>query len=70
MADLLKDQFFTPATIKKMGETIQQFYPDFDEERFVQLVFDENWQSKELKERMRHTTICLQETLRDPIGKR
>ena len=63
MAELLKDQFFTPDSINKLGETIQQFYSDFEKERFVQLVFDDSWEDKELKERMRHFTVCLHETL-------
>lgn len=63
MAELLKDRFFTHSSMNKMAETIQQFYPKFNKEKFLNLVFDKSFESKELKERMRHVTLCLHETL-------
>jgi 3-methyladenine DNA glycosylase AlkC len=59
----LKDLFFTPTSIGKLADAVQQVYPDFDRERFAALVFDATWESKELKQRMRHVTHCLHETL-------
>lgn len=63
MADRLKDQFFTKESLDKIAETFRKCYPDFDEEKFLHLVFDKSFESKELKEKMRHTTICLYATL-------
>jgi 3-methyladenine DNA glycosylase AlkC len=63
MAERLKDQFFTSSSIDRLADTIKKFYPGFDKKRFTNLVFDENWESKELKEKMRHTTECLYVTL-------
>ena len=65
MADLLKERFFVMASVENIGEIVQHYYPDFDKESFMALVFDEQWESKELKARMRHITICLHETLPD-----
>jgi len=63
MAERLKDIFFTDTSINKFGDSIKLCYPEFDKGKFLKLVFNDEWQSKELKERMRHTTICLHETL-------
>ncbi|MFC2146316.1 DNA alkylation repair protein [Acidobacteriota bacterium] len=63
MADKLKDMFFTGSSIKQFADTIKQYYPEFDTEKFVNLIFNDEWESKELKEKMHHTTICLHETL-------
>lgn len=63
MAERLKDIFFTEATINKFADTIKQYYPSFDKAKFKKLVLDSGWEAKELKERMRHTSICLHETL-------
>jgi 3-methyladenine DNA glycosylase AlkC len=63
MAEQLKNILFTRSSIKKMAETIQQFYSAFEKEKFINLVFDKTWESKELKEKMRHVTLCLHETL-------
>jgi hypothetical protein len=49
MPELLKNMFFTTSSVNKFGDTIKQFYPDFDKEKFVNLVFDGNFENKELK---------------------
>ncbi len=63
MPDRLKELFFTSDSINTFADTIKRFYPQFDKERFVGLVFGSGWEKKELKEKMRHTTLCLHETL-------
>jgi len=63
MAELLKEQFFTSASMNKLADTLKKFYPAFDKEKFLGLVFDKNFDKKELKERMRHTTECLHKVL-------
>ena len=63
MPEQLKKIFFTTSSINEMGDTIQRFYPDFDKNTFVKLIFDEGWEAMELKEKMRHTTQCLHKTL-------
>ncbi|MCK4819437.1 DNA alkylation repair protein, partial [bacterium] len=63
MAERLKELFFTRDSINTFAYTIKKAYSDFDKKRFIDLVFDTTFESKELKERMTHTTRCLHETL-------
>jgi len=63
MAERLKDQFFTRSSVNALADTIKKIHPDFDKEKLIGLVFDSTWESKELKEMMRHTTECLHATL-------
>jgi 3-methyladenine DNA glycosylase AlkC len=63
VAEKLKDKYFTRASINAFGDLNRQYYPDFDKDSFVHLVFDDEWESREFKERMRHTTRCLHELL-------
>lgn len=37
--------------------SLKKFCPNFQEDKFLKLIYDENWQNRELKARMRH--ICL-----------
>lgn len=63
MAEQLKTMFLTAESIDALAETILRFYPAFDKERFIGLVFDDQWENKELKQRMHHTAVCLHQTL-------
>ena len=69
MAKRLKDMFFTQESVNKMADTIRRFYPQFDKEKFRSLIFDENFDALELKEKMRHTTLCLRKTLPEEYKK-
>jgi 3-methyladenine DNA glycosylase AlkC len=66
MPEKLKDLFFTASSIARLADAIAEAHPAFDQEHFTALVFDSTWDSKELKQRMRHVTECLHETL--PAG--
>jgi len=63
MAERLKDMFFTQESVSTFADTIKNNYPGFDKKRFMELVFDETFESKELIARMAHTTLCLNQTL-------
>lgn len=63
MAEKLKDLFFTRATLTQLAKAIEQVGAKFDRAKFLALVFDDDWESKELKARMRHAAICLGKTL-------
>jgi 3-methyladenine DNA glycosylase AlkC len=69
MPEKLKDLFFTSSSIGQLGEAIEQVYPAFEKERFTALVFDADWDSRELKEKMRHVTERLHQTLPQDYGK-
>lgn len=63
MAEKLKDLFFTRATLTELAKAIEQADAGFDRAKFLALVFDDGWQAKELKARMRHAAICLGQVL-------
>jgi len=63
LAEKLKDQYFIRESIKAFGDLVSQVFSDFDKKRFLHLILNDEWESKEFKERMRHTTICLHELL-------
>ncbi|MBC8185315.1 hypothetical protein H8E88_29830 [candidate division KSB1 bacterium] len=63
MPEKLKDMFFTRESINNLAETLKKYYPQFDTTKFIELIFDDNFDSLELKQRMRHTTECMQKTL-------
>jgi 3-methyladenine DNA glycosylase AlkC len=63
MPEKLKDLFFTASFISELGEALHQACPDFEPDKFSSLVLDAGWEGRELKERMRHITECLHETL-------
>jgi len=63
MTELLKGRYFTASSISNLGDVIEKKFSGFDKNKFTKLVFDESFDSLELKAKMRHTTICLKETL-------
>ncbi|MCP4152397.1 MAG: DNA alkylation repair protein, partial [bacterium] len=67
MAEQLKNMYFTKSSLNGMADTMQRFYPAFDKKRFLELIFD-GLENMELKEKMRHTTLCLRKTLPDSLA--
>jgi 3-methyladenine DNA glycosylase AlkC len=63
MPEKLKDLFFTTSSVGALADAIAQAYSAFDKGHFTALVFDSQWEDKELKQRMRHVTCCLHATL-------
>jgi len=63
MAERLKDQFLTETSIGNLADAIQNIYPGFEKDRFLLLIYDEKWESLELKGKMHHVTRCFGETL-------
>ena len=47
MAERLKDIFFTNSSINKFGDIIKQYYPEFDKEKFLNLIFNDEWKLKD-----------------------
>jgi 3-methyladenine DNA glycosylase AlkC len=62
MSSLLKD-IYSPGFYKRFAETLITVLPSFNSRRFIQLVFAAGWEEKELKERMKHTSVVLQQLL-------
>ena len=65
MAELLKN-VYTRDFILALAQQLTAIFPAFDGEKFQQLVFDGNWQQKELKARMNHIAQSLHQVLPGP----
>ena len=55
---LLKD-IYSPEFYYTLGQALAQIIPTFDQQKFIQYIFDEQWENKELKQRMKHTASVL-----------
>mgnify|MGYP000518189446 CR=1 FL=1 len=65
MTSLLKDNY-DHAYVSLLGERINAACSEFDETKFLALVFDELWSSRELKARMMHIRKCIHTILNRP----
>ena len=63
MAEKLKNIFFTSSSVSAIADVLKQIYPGFDKKHFVKLVFDDEFEDRELKAKMRHTAECLRQVL-------
>ena len=64
MAEPFKN-LFNLTLIKNLSSEILIIYPTFDSRKFKVSVFDEDWDSRELKDRMHHISVCLRKRLPD-----
>ena len=60
---ILKDIFFNEPLTKEFASIFKKIYPVFKEDEFVASVLNDEWEAKELKERMRHVTVVLHDYL-------
>ena len=58
MADALK-HVYSRDLLTAFSMKISTVYPDFDKTYFLTAIFNQTWEKKELKQRMRHITECL-----------
>lgn len=68
MAELLKN-IYNKKFFYKFIETVQLTKVDFNKQSFLNQIFDDDWESKELKQRMRHITIVLKNHLHEDYKK-
>lgn len=59
MPKKLKDILFPLDKIQLFATVVQEVFPEFESTKFVQTVCDKKWKERELKEKMRHTTLSL-----------
>jgi 3-methyladenine DNA glycosylase AlkC len=59
MPEKLKNMFFTKVSIESFADAILGYFSEFQKDKFLNLIYDETWENLELKQKMRHTTICL-----------
>ncbi len=62
MPEQLKN-YYSKEYVAKIADIFAKTYSKFDKDNFLKQVFDESWPNKELKERMRHLTICTKDNL-------
>jgi len=65
MAEPLKN-LYSRELLMQLADGIKREYPDFNRKAFLSQVFDEQWEQRELKQRMRHITQCMHQFL--PVG--
>jgi 3-methyladenine DNA glycosylase AlkC len=58
MSTLLKD-IYSLVFYNNLADVLNELLPEFDKKQFTRLIFDKEWESKELKERMKHTSSVL-----------
>ncbi len=62
MSSLLKD-LYSKDFYNRLADALTAVMPDFDKRKFIRMIFVEDFEDKELKERMRHTTEVLHQFL-------
>jgi len=64
MAELFKS-IYNKKIFENFINTIQQVKPDFNKNSFLENIFDDEWENRELKQRMRHISTVLKIHLSD-----
>lgn len=59
MPEKLKDILFPSEKVELFATVLKEVYTEFDAEGFLNSVCDADWPERELKQKMRHTTLCL-----------
>lgn len=54
---------YTPDFFNRFTAIVKLKYPAFDSTRFLNLIYDDRWEQKQLKQRIRHISTSLQLTL-------
>ncbi len=68
MTTLLKD-LYDERYIEVISSEIKNHFADFKKKEFNKAIFDDNYSKKELKQRMRHISVCLGKFLPDKYEK-
>lgn len=63
MPEKLKDILIPDDQVLKLAQAIRSIYPEFNSEKFTAEVLDPDWKERELKQKMRHITLCLKNNL-------
>ncbi|MDI9309290.1 MAG: hypothetical protein QM535_03650 [Limnohabitans sp.] len=68
MSNLLKD-IYSVSFYDNFSDLLVEVLPDFDKQKFITAIFTDNWESKELKQRMKHTSFVLHQFLPNKFSK-
>lgn len=69
MSTYLLKNLYNPAFYHQFCRVAGSVLPGFDAEAFQSLIFDEQWDGRELKDRMKHTSAVLHHFLPQPFAK-
>ncbi|WP_136465769.1 DNA alkylation repair protein [Flagellimonas onchidii] len=64
MAELFKN-IYTPTFFKRFSLCVKEVFPEFNTTPFLKDIYNDEWDAKELKQRMRHITHVLKNHLTD-----
>jgi len=59
MPIFLKETLYSKEQFDKFSNVLDKKISNFDKDKFLSLIFDEQWKNRELKQRMRHVTNIL-----------
>lgn len=68
MAEPLKN-LYNEKFFRSLVNDFLSAYPNFDAEGFMTRIYDDQWENRELKDRLRHITVSLHATLQMPYRK-
>lgn len=68
MAGLFKD-IYNQVFFESFTEILIQIKPDFDKKSFLKCIYDDEWENRELKQRMRHISVVLKKHLFEDYSK-
>jgi 3-methyladenine DNA glycosylase AlkC len=63
MADFQLKNIYNASFFEEFTIHFQSVYPEFAKTKFLEILLDDDWEARELKQRMRHITLCLGEVL-------
>ncbi len=63
MSFLLKETLYSKEQFEEFSNVLDNKIPNFDKSKFLSLIFDAQWEERELKQRMRHLTSILHQIL-------
>lgn len=63
MADFQLKNIYNVSFFETFTTHFERVYPEFPKAKFLEMLLDENWEARELKQRVRHITLCLGEVL-------
>ena len=63
MAEQLINQYLTPTFVASLGDHMQSVYPSWDHHQFKKDLYDDEWETRALKQRMNHVSVCLKKNL-------
>ncbi|TAE28908.1 MAG: DNA alkylation repair protein [Candidatus Kapaibacterium sp.] len=68
MEDFKLKNVYNPELVSSLARLLHEQIPTFPTQNFVKSVLDSDWETRELKERMRHIAVCLRDFLPSDYG--